>query len=314
MYTKPVTLTEFILQEEKKYKHATGSFTFLMAQIENAAKIIASHIKKAGLVDIIGETGVHNVYADEIKKIDQFSNNLLIDTLVLSGQVAALASEELEEPMIVDKNGHYNVFFDPLDGSSNIDVGITVGTIFSIYHSKGGLLQPGEKQVAAGYILYGTSVMFVYTHGDGVNGFTLDPSIGSFLLSHKDIKIPQKGKIYSVNEGQSLLWDEHLIKYLHKLKEDGYKARYVGSAVADIHRTLLKGGVFLYPSDRKNPKGKLRLMIEGHPLAFVITQAGGKAVSGKMNTLSVVPKSIGQRVPIAMGSPEDVDEYLTYAH
>lgn len=322
MYTKPTTLTEFILEEEKKFKHATGSFTFLLAQIENAGKIIASHIKKAGLVDILGETGARNVYSDEIKKIDQFSNNLLIDTLALSGQVATLGSEELEEPMVLDKKGHYNVFFDPLDGSSNIDVGITVGTIFSIYHSKGGLLQAGEKQVAAGYILYGTSVMFIYTHGDGVNGFTLDPSIGSFLLSHPDIKIPQKGKIYSVNEGLSLLWDESLTRYLHKLKKDGYKLRYVGSAVADVHRTLLKGGVFLYPADKKNPKGKLRLVFEGNALAFVVTQAGGKAVSirqaqdksGQTDTLSIVPKDIQARVPIAMGSPEDIDTYLTYAH
>lgn len=318
MYTKPTTLTEFILEEEKKYKHATGSFTFLLAQIENAAKILASHIKKTGLVDILGETGERNVYSDEVKKIDQFANNLLIDTLVLSGQVANLASEELEEPMIVDKKGHYNVFFDPLDGSSNIDVGVTVGTIFSIYHAKDGLLQRGEKQVAAGYaagyILYGTSVMFVYTHGNGVNGFTLDPSIGSFLLSHPNVKIPKKGSIYSVNEANSPLWEEATVNYIVSLKKAGYKSRYIGSMVADVHRTLLKGGVFLYPADKKKPQGKLRLLFEVNPLAFIIEQAGGKAVSDGKTPLEIMSSDLHQRVPVALGSYEDVNRYLTYTH
>lgn len=312
MYTKPTTLTEFILEEEKKHKHATGRLTLLLALIENAGKIIASHIKKTGLVDIIGETGVRNVYSDDIKKIDQFANNLLIDTLALSGQVAYLASEELEEPMVIDKKGHYNVFFDPLDGSSNIDVGATVGTIFSIYHTKGGLLQKGRKQVAAGYIMYGTSVMFVYTHGAGVNGFTLDPAIGSFLLSHPDIKIPQKGKIYSVNEAYSLLWDEPLVDYIRSCKEAGFKSRYDGTLVGDAHRILLKGGIFLYPADKKNSQGKLRLMYEVNPFAFIFEQAGGKAVGNGKNILDMPPQELHQRVPLILGSPENVEEYLKF--
>lgn len=314
MYTKPVTLIEFILQEERKVKHATGSFTLLLTHIENAAKIIASHIKKAGLVDILGVTGAVNVSKDEVKKIDDFSNILLVDALSTSGQVGYLASEEMEKEAVVNKNGRYNVFFDPLDGSSNIDVGITVGTIFSIYHNKGLLLQPGNKQVAAGYILYGTSVMCVYSFGNGVNGFTLDPSIGSFLLSHPNIKIPKKGKIYSVNEAYSLNWDEQTKKYIDSLKSASYKSRYVGDLVADGHRTLLNGGIFLYPSDKKNPGGKLRLMFEVNPLSFVVAQAGGKAVSNGKNPLDIIPSDLHQRVPIALGSPEDIDTFLTYTH
>ena len=307
MYQKPTTLTEFILQEEKKHKEATGSFTLLLTHIENVAKIIASHIKKTGLVDIIGTTGAVNASKDEVKKIDEFSNQLMVDTLSKCGQVGVLASEELEEAMLVDKNGRYNVFFDPLDGSSNIDVGITVGTIFSIYHNGDALLQPGKKQVAAGYILYGTSVIFVYTYGDGVNGFTLDPSIGSFLLSHPNIKIPREGNIYSVNESNSKDWDEAVKQYIDSCKEAGYKARYIGSMVADIHRTLIKGGIFLYPTDTRE-----RLMFEVNPLSFVVQQAGGKAVSDGKNILDIVPKELHQRVPIVLGSPEDVDKYLSY--
>ena len=309
MYTKPTTLTEFILQEEKKYPDATGSLTLLLTHIENAAKIISSHIKKAGLVDIIGTTGAVNASKDEVKKIDEFSNKLLVDTLSASGQVGYLASEEMDKEVVVDKNGRYNVFFDPLDGSSNIDVGITVGTIFSIYQNDGSLLQQGNQQVAAGYILYGTSVMFVYTHGNGVNGFTLDPSIGSFLLSHPNIKIPQKGSIYSVNEGNSPLWDEGTKKYIDSLKDAGYKSRYIGALVADGHRTLIKGGVFLYPADKKNKEGKLRLMFEVNPFSFIVEQSGGKVVSNGGSPLEIKPSNSHQRVPIALGSLNDINEY-----
>ena len=305
MYQKPTTLTEFILSEEKKHKGATGSLTLLLTHIENAAKIIASHIKKTGLVDIVGTTGVMNASKDEVKKIDAFSNQLLVDTLAECGQVGSIASEELDDAIVIDKNGRYNVFFDPLDGSSNIDVGITVGTIFSIYHNDDTLLQAGKTQVAAGYILYGTSVMFVYSSGAGVNGFTLDPGIGSFLLSHPNIKIPKKGDMYSVNEAHSEEWSEGVKKYVQSCKVAGYKARYIGSMVADVHRTLLKGGVFLYPTDTRE-----RLMFEVNPLSFVIVQAGGKAVSGGQNPLDIVPSQLHQRVSIALGSPEDVDTYL----
>ena len=220
-----------------------------------------------------------------------------------------LASEETDKEIVVDKKGHYNVFFDPLDGSSNIDVGITVGTIFSIYHNSGELLQPGEKQVAAGYILYGTSVMFVYTHGDGVNGFTLDPSIGSFLLSHPNMKIPKKGKIYTINESYSPGWDEKTKAYIKDIKTAGYNSRYVGTLVTDTHRTLIKGGVIIYPLAHN----KLRLLYEVNPLSFIIEQAGGKAVSGEKSPLSIIPSDLHQTVPVLFGSPDDVDSYLSFA-
>jgi fructose-1,6-bisphosphatase I len=210
------------------------------------------------------------------------------------------------------------VFLDPLDGSSNIDVNINVGTIFSIYHKNSNLLQPGCKQVAAGYVIYGSSVMFVYSCGHGVNGFTLDPSIGAFLLSHPQIKIPQKGSIYSINEGNYLLWEKSTKKYIDYLKQIDketsrpYKARYVGSMVADIHRTLLKGGIFLYPADKKNPEGKLRLMFEINPLSFIAQQAGGASYSGEITPLDIKPKSLSQKVPVAIGSLQDVQFYYNF--
>jgi len=286
-----------------------------LTQIENAVKIIASHIKKSGLVDIIGQTGEKNIYQEEVQKLDKFSNDLLVDTLIESGQVYAIASEELDEPIFVNKNrGHYLVFLDPLDGSSNIDVNINVGTIFSIYHKDKNLLLPGKKQVAAGYVIYGSSVMFVYTFGNGVNGFTLDPSIGSFLLSHPNIKIPQKGSIYSINEGYYNLYYGYLKKYLNHLKslEKQAKLRYVGAMVADVHRTLLKGGIFIYPGDKKNPQGKLRLMFEINPFAFIIRQAGGLAYTGKINPLQITPEALSQKAPIVLGSVDNVKEYLTF--
>lgn len=314
MYTKPTTLTEFILEEERKHKGATGSFTLLLALIENAGKIIASHIKKTGLVDIIAKTGAKNVFAEEVKKIDEFSNQLLVDTLSSSGIVHMLASEELEKAITVDKKGHYNVFFDPLDGSSVIDVGASVGTIFSIHHAEDGLLQKGSRQVAAGYILYGTSVMFVYTYGNGVNGFTFDPAIGSFLLSHPNMKIPQKGKIYAANEAYAPFWDKSVLAYLQSCKEAGYSSRYAGALVADAHRILIKGGIFLYPSDKKSPQGKHRLMYEANPFAFLFEQAGGKAVSNGKRILDIKPKELHQRVPLVLGSPEDVESYLKFQY
>lgn len=315
MFKKPITLTEFILKEERRFKKATGSFTLLLTQIENAAKIIASHIKKSGLVNILGGTGKKNIYQEEVQKLDRFSNDLLVDILIESGQVNTIASEELEKPILVKKNsGHYNVFLDPLDGSSNIDVNINIGTIFSIYRKNNQLLQPGKKQVAAGYIIYGSSVMFVYTCGQGVNGFTLDPSIGSFLLSHPQIKIPDKGNIYSINEGYYQLYDSSLKKYLNHLKKDkkAPKLRYIGSMVADVHRTLLKGGIFLYPKDDKHPQGKLRLMFEVNPLSFIIQQSGGLAYSNKINPLEIKPNSLSQKVPIALGSKNNVKQYLKF--
>lgn len=315
MFNKVITLTEFILAEERKFKNATGSFTLLLTHIENATKIIASHIKKSGLVDILGKTGEKNAYQEEVEKLDVFSNKLLIDILSSTGHIGTLASEELEKPIEIDKKrGQYNVFFDPLDGSSNIDVNISIGTIFSIYHNHSGLLQKGKTQVAAGYIIYGSSVMFVYSYGNGVNGFTLDPSIGSFILSHPNIRVPESKSIYSINEGNYEFFDDSLKKYLQALKKEKkpYKARYVGSMVADVHRTLLKGGIFLYPKDTNNPEGKLRLMFEVNPMSFIMKQAGGTASSDGKDPLTIKPTSLEQRVPIAMGSTKEIEKLLQY--
>lgn len=308
------TLTEFILKEEQQHQGATGSFTLLLTHIENAAKIIASHIKRSGLVDILGQTGNKNAYNEDVQKLDEFSDHLLADILCESGQVGFIASEELAEPITINKKGKYNVFFDPLDGSSNIDVNINVGTIFSIYHNDSELLQKGQKQVASGYIIYGSSVMFVYTYGNGVNGFTLDPAIGSFLLSHPNIVIPESKNIYSINDGNFELFENSMQKYLNNIKseEKPYQSRYVGSMVADVHRTLLKGGIFMNPANKNKPDGKLRLMFEVNPLSLIIQQAGGMAISRNINPLDIVPEKLEQRVPIVMGSKKEVEKYLQY--
>ena len=313
MYKKVITLTEFILKEERNFTGSTGSFTLLLTQIENASKIIASHIKKAGLVDILGQTGQKNAYDEEVQRLDEFSNHLLVDILSESGQAHAIASEELDKPFFIKKHsGNYTVFLDPLDGSSNIDININVGTIFSIYRKSESFLEPGIKQVAAGYIIYGPSVIFVYSCGNGVNGFTLDPSMGSFLLSHPNIRIPKRGSIYSVNEGYFTLFSKKDQDYIGSFKDaiKPYKLRYVGTMVSDVHRTLLKGGVFMYPADSKHSQGKLRLMYEVNPMSFIMQQAGGMAISNGKNPLDIVPSDFTQKVPVVMGSKEEVEKYM----
>ncbi len=316
MYKYVPTFTDYIIQEQRNANHATGSFTNLMAQIENSAKIIASHVKASGLVDILGKTGETNTFGEEVQKLDEFTNKLLVDTLISSGEVYAVISEEMEQPVYAPKEhaGNYIVYFDPLDGSSNIDTNSPIGTIFSIYKKEGDtLLQPGKNQIAAGYIIYGSSVMFVYTFGHGVNGFTLDPAVGSFLLSHPNMQMPKKGKIYSINEAYYNRLDKGIQEYITAIKDqDGMRARFVGSLVADMHRTFIKGGVFLYPADKKQPEGKLRLMLEVNPFAFLAEQAGGKAISNLASPLDIIPTSIHQRASIVMGSSENVDEYLSY--
>lgn len=311
-----ITLTEFILQEERKFKNARGSFTLLLTQIENAAKIITSHVRRNGIVDMKGSAGKNNIYDEDVQKLDVFSNDTIIRTLKESGQVYALGSEELDEIMYVkDHPGEYNVFFDPLDGSSNIDTSVTIGTIFSIYHKSNDVLQPGNKQIAAGYIVYGTNVMFVYSCGYGVNGFTLDPSIGSFLLTHPDMRVPEDGTIYSINEAYDKYYSDSIRNYLQHIKQNksGYKARYVGSMIADVHRTILKGGIFLHPEHHnKKPLGNLRLMFEVNPLSFIMKQAGGMVTTGRQNPLDVIPESISQKSPIIMGSKKNVEEYLSF--
>ena len=312
MSQKVKTLTDTILEEEQKNPKATGSLTLLLTQIEDATKTIASHVRMSGLVDILGSTGNKNAYGEEVQKLDEFANNLLVKTLFESGQVYAVASEELPDILYSPKKTvDYFVCFDPLDGSSNIDVNCPIGTIFSIYHKSETMLQPGNKQVAAGYILYGPSTVFVYASQYSINGFTLDPSIGSFLLSFPNIRIPEKGNIYSINEGNHEHYDDKIKKYLAHLKNTKtHKARYVGSMVADIHRTLLKGGIFLYPADAKNPQGKLRLLFEVNPMTFLVEKAGGMAVSNGMNPLDIAPRAVDHKLPIAIGSKGNVEEYL----
>lgn len=309
------TLTDVILKEEKNNPKAKGNLTLILTQIEDAAKIIASHAARSGLVDILGATGNKNAYNEEVQKLDEFANNLLIKTLFESNHVYAVASEELPDILYSpQKTGEYFVCFDPLDGSSNIDINCPIGTIFSIYHKSDSLLQTGAKQVAAGYILYGPSTMFVYASEYSINGFTLDPTIGSFLLSFPNIKIPAKGNIYSINEGNHELYDDKIKKYLEHLKNTKtHKARYIGSMVADVHRTLFKGGIFLYPADSKNPNGKLRLLFEVNPMSFIIEKAGGMAVSNGKNPLDIKPLTVDHKVPIAIGSKENVEEYLKIA-
>lgn len=311
-------LNRFILEEERRHSRATGSLSLALTAVESAGKVISANVRMAGLANVLGKADKMNVQGEEVQKLDEMSNNLLIQHLSDSGQFHALASEELDEVIYPEKGskGGYVISFDPLDGSSNIDVNVNIGTIFSIHrHVKGSdedLLQPGSDQVAAGYIVYGSSTMFVYSTGNGVNGFTLDPSVGMFLLSHPQVTLPEKGKIYSINEGNYNLWDKGLRTWIDSLKERGSKARYIGSMVADVHRTLIKGGVFAYPSDRKNPSGKLRLLYEAAPMSFLIEQAGGRATTGTEDILRIKPGSIHQRVPVFMGSPKDIDELLNY--
>lgn len=310
------TLTDHILEEQRLHNHATGALSILLTQIENAAKIIASHVKASGLVDILGKTGSTNTFGEEVQKLDEFANTLLVSTLTKSGSVHAVISEELKEPVFAPKShaGDYVVYFDPLDGSSNIDTNCPIGTIFSIYHKKDGLLQPGSKQIAAGYIIYGSSVMFVYSIGKGVNGFTLDPAIGSFLLSHPHMTIPDRGEIYSINEGYEHMFAPSVQKYLQQLKKEGKsRGRFVGSLVADAHRTFIKGGIFLYPRYKKMPQGKLRLMLEINPFAFLTEQAGGKTLGrGNNSPLTIMPQHIHETSPFVMGSKDNIDTYLLF--
>ncbi len=323
MSSKVITIERFIIEEERAHPGASGNFSGLLRELTLAIKIIWREVSQAGLVNIIGQTGTENIHGDQVKKLDVFADQKIYQAMDHSGYLCVMGSEENVNPLpIPDKypTGKYVLLYDPLDGSSNIDVNANIGTIFSIYRRvtpKGpgtleDCLQPGYKQIAAGYALYGSSTMLVYTTGDGVHGFTLDPSIGEFLLSHENIQMPKRGKIYSVNEGNSPYWHDGLRKYIQYLHEEDkstgrpYGSRYIGSMVADIHRTLLYGGIFLYPADRKHPDGKLRLMYECNPVAFIIEQAGGKASDGAKRIMDIQPQSLHQRVPIFAGSEEDV--------
>jgi fructose-1,6-bisphosphatase I len=315
-----------LLQQKEHFPDASGEFSWLLSGITLACKIVAAAVRRAGLVDILGATDDVNVQGEQVQKLDHYANHALLQCLGNRGNVGVLASEENEEPVIVLQDaahGKYIVVFDPLDGSSNIDTNISTGTIFSILKrdvtSKDpakDVLQPGLKQIAAGYVLYGPSTMLVYTTGFGVNGFTLDPAIGAFLLSHPNIKIPQRGHQYSVNESNLDSFPAYCRRFLHWFRSgaDGttYTSRYVGSLVADFHRTLLKGGIFLYPPTAKNPNGKLRLLYEANPIAFVAEQAGGVASNGHSRILELTPESLHQRTPLIVGSPFEMNMLHDY--
>ena len=322
------TITQHILSQQRENPEATGAFTHLLYELIVAAKFISKEVNKAGLGDIMGATGDVNIQEEAVQKLDVFANRIIVERMQHIGQLCCMGSEEIADLIDIPPQypkGNYILLFDPLDGSSNIDVNISIGTIFGIYKKEGDemdinfllheVLQPGLKQVAAGYFIYGSSTIMVYTTGNGVHGFTLYPSVGEFLLSHENIRIPERGKIYSVNESNYAYWDDKtraLIDYFKtKDKETGrpYTSRYVGSLVADFHRNLLKGGIFMYPADLKDPKkpaGKLRLMVEANPLAMVVEQAGGYASDGHGPILEIQPDELHQRVPLYIGSKKDV--------
>jgi len=320
--TSVVTIERFIIEQERLFPDATGALSSILYDIALAAKMIASKVRRAGLVDILGAMETSNVQGEIQQKLDVFANETIIKAMDHTGRLCAMASEE--EPDIIPipeqfKCGNYVLLFDPLDGSSNIDVNVPVGTIFSVMRkiTRGAhgemedMLQPGRRQVAAGYIIYGSSTMLVYTTGQGVHGFTLDPSIGEFLLSHVDIKIPTRGRYLSVNDSYEQYWDENVKALMRRYRgldgqQKAMSVRYVGSLVADFHRNLLGGGIFAYPSNRQAPKGKLRLLYECNPLAFIAKEAGGAAFDGERDILDVQPAELHQRSPLYIGSRDDI--------
>ena len=321
--TSVVTIERFIIEEERQVPAATGELSGVLYDIALAAKMIANKVRMAGLADILGSHGEENVQGEVQQKLDVFANETIIKAMDHTGRLCGMASEENADVIpIPDKFrcGKYCLMFDPLDGSSNIDVNVPVGTIFSIVAKSSpgqhatleDFLQPGTRQVAAGYIIYGSSTMLVYTTGRGAHGFTLDPSIGEFLLSHPDIRSPETGRYLSVNDSYEPQWEAPVKRLMRQLRgvEGGRKplnVRYVGSLVADVHRNLLGGGIFCYPANTKNPRGKLRLLYEANPLAFLVEQAGGAAIDGRKRILDVVPTELHQRIPLYIGSKHDVD-------
>ncbi len=322
--TQFMTLARHIIEEERKHPEATGELSSLLHDLSLATKVISLEVNKAGLVDILGFTGSNNIHGEHVKKLDIFAHDMMVRAMDHGGHLCVMASEEEEDIIHIPtkfKIGKYVLLFDPLDGSSNIDANVSIGTIFSIYKrctadgkpgTEEDCMQQGIKQVAAGYVIYGSSTMLVYTAGNGVYGFTLDPAFGEFILSHHRIMTPKKSKIYSINEGNYLYWHHGLKKFIKYLQEEDkatsrpYSSRYIGSMVADIHRNLLYGGLFMYPADSRNPNGKLRLQYECNPMAFIIEQAGGRASDGYNRILELQPEQIHQRTPIFIGSEDDV--------
>ncbi|MBU4526427.1 MAG: class 1 fructose-bisphosphatase [Desulfomicrobium sp.] len=330
---RQVTVVEHLLLRQKERPMASGRFTRLLTELILSAKIIDREVSKAGLLDVLGATGEVNIQGEVVQKLDDFANQVIIRRMERAGVLCAMVSEENADFIEIPRQfpvGDYILIFDPLDGSANIDANVSIGTIFSIYRrtsfeqqavSVGDLLQKGSMQVAAGYIIYGSSTMMVYTAGNGVHGFTLDPSVGEFLLSHPDIKIPERGRIYSVNEGYSSYWDEptrNIVNYF-KASDNAtgrpYSTRYIGSLVSDFHRNLIYGGIFMYPADSRDarkPSGKLRLMCEAAPMAMIAEQAGGLATDGTQRIMDIEPQELHQRVPLFIGSKNDVEVVLKF--
>ena len=320
------SLNDFIIRKQKDFPYARGELSSLLHHIGTAAKMVNAKIRKAGLVEILGKSGTENPHGEEQQKLDRYADEVFIDALKASGECCGIATEENQNEVTFTEElaskGKYMVCIDPLDGSSNIDYNVSVGSIFSIYRRLTprdadacvvDFLQQGEAQVAAGYVIYGSSTMLVYTTGNGVNGFTLDPTIGEFCLSHPDIVIPPSGRIYSVNEGNYVKFPDGVKKYIKYCQENDpptgrpYISRYIGSLVSDVHRNLLTGGIFLYPSSEQYPSGKLRLVYECNPISFIVEHAGGRAIDGKRRILSLSPESLHQRSPFYCGSAEMID-------
>ena len=320
------TVQQHILDQERLHPEATGDFTSLLTSLTVAAKIISRDVNRAGLAaNVLGKTDMINVHGEIVMKLDEFAENTIQRAMGSCGMLCVMASEESEDIITLPAGkprGNYALMYDPLDGSSNIDVNTSIGTIFSIHRrvtiggdgTEADCMQLGSKQVAAGYFIYGSSTMMVYTTGDGVHGFTLDPALGEFILSHENIQTPARGKMYSINEGNQSKWDQGTVAYIRHLKEPDdatnrpYSLRYIGSLVADFHRNLLKGGIFLYPG----PKAKLRLLYEASPLAMVAEQAGGLATTGRQSIMDIEPESLHMRVPLIIGSRDDVNQYLEF--
>jgi fructose-1,6-bisphosphatase I len=321
------TLREHVLTGMRAAPGSTGQFTSLLNHISLGIRIITSRVRSAGLANMLGYTGETNVQGEEVQKLDAFANEVFINVLERSGHCGIIASEELDEARFCERSGKYAVLFDPLDGSSNIDTNVSIGTIFAVLRRRAGelvplledALQPGREIVAAGYALYGPSTVFVLTTGHGVDVFTLDPNVGEFFLSHPNIRCADRGSCYSVNEGNHARWTEGTKKWNAWIKSEDearglpYSGRYVGSLVADAHRTLLKGGIFAYPADTKNASGKLRLLYEANPMAFIFEQAGGAATNGVDRILDINPTALHQRTPLVLGSKEDVRAYAEFA-
>ena len=322
--TSVVTIERYVIEQERLHPEATGELSGILVDLALAAKMIAMKVRMAGVIDILGAAGTDNVQGEHQQKLDVIANEIVVKAMDHGGRLCAMASEEEADIIPIPdgfKLGKYLLMFDPLDGSSNIDVNVPVGTIFSVVkkHSRNGprgelkdFLQPGRKQVAAGYVIYGSSTMLVYTTGQGAHGFTLDPSIGEFLLSHPDIKIPSTGRYLSVNDSYEPLWEPGVRTLMRRYRgiegdRKPLNVRYVGSLVADFHRNLLGGGVFAYPANAKSPKGKLRLLYEANPLAFIVEQAGGAATDGRTRILDVTPTELHQRTPLYIGSKDEVE-------